>query len=149
MKHKPAPRLVARVESMPAIVSLEAYFDTLLALAERAERAEILAAIRRDLENVSNAPAIVVDDTARRAHVERLVARGRDLVALAAFATGNELRTLLRPWVDSMTFDKQSRELTLTLRTLAAGLLPETLREKDSPEQTVRRRAIVGRKVSA
>ena len=39
-----APRIVARVHSIPAIVPLDAYFDTLLLLAERAERAEILAA---------------------------------------------------------------------------------------------------------
>jgi hypothetical protein len=39
-----APRIAARVLSIPAIVPLDAYFDTLLALAERAERAEILKA---------------------------------------------------------------------------------------------------------
>ena len=39
-----APRIVARVQSIPAIVPLDQYFDTLLLLAERAERAEILAA---------------------------------------------------------------------------------------------------------
>lgn len=34
-----APRLVARVETVAGIVPLDAYFDVLLVLAERAERA--------------------------------------------------------------------------------------------------------------
>jgi DNA invertase Pin-like site-specific DNA recombinase len=145
-----APKPIAHLTR----AKLEARRDRLVAAVEAGtitndEAGPRIAAIRRDLENVSVAPAVAIDDAARRAHVERLAARGRDFVALAGIATGNELRTLLRPWVDSMTFEKGTRELTLTLRTLAAGLLPETLREQNSPEQTVTRRALVSRKVSA
>lgn len=126
-------RLVAAVE------------DGVLTNTEVAHR---LAEIRLQLEGL-NAPPVTFDDATDRRRVDRLVTRARDLVSLADHASGPELRTLLKPWVDSMSFDKHTRELTLTLRTLAAGLLPETLQAAGSPDQTVRRVITVGRKVSA
>lgn len=92
-----------------------------------------LDAIRAELATLVEHPAPSADtmqDT-----LTRLVARGRDLVRLAAHATGPELRALLRPWVDTMTFDKHTRTLTLRVRTVAAGLLPAPLEAEGEHEQ--------------
>jgi DNA invertase Pin-like site-specific DNA recombinase len=78
--------------------------------------------------------------------LDRLVARGRDLVSLAQLATGPELRALIRPWVDSMTFDKHARTVTLRLRTIAAGLAASPLRAEVVPDKNtiITRRVKVG-----
>ncbi|MES2524006.1 MAG: recombinase family protein [Gemmatimonadota bacterium] len=74
----------------------------------------------------------VVTPASVQSHLDVLVKRARDLVSLARVATGPELRALLRPWMDSMTFDRSTRVLTMRMRTLPGLLLAATSVAEDS-----------------
>jgi DNA invertase Pin-like site-specific DNA recombinase len=84
------------------------------------------------LEEGPAAPSVVPTE----AVLDRLVARAKNVMTLAANSTGAELRALIRPWVDDMTFDKSNRMLTLHLRTMSTGLLAQPLLAANLREQT-------------
>jgi len=107
-----------------------------------AEAQPRLEAIRAELLALETAPAVA--PAVLQGQLDSLVARGHDLVSLAALASGAELRTLLRPWIDGLTFDKQTRVLTLRLRTVHARLPVQTLLAGGLHEQVTTRRAKVG-----
>jgi DNA invertase Pin-like site-specific DNA recombinase len=130
--------LMARRERLIAAIESGA-----LTIADATPR---LDALRTELAAVADAP---VSTRATLQHtLDRLVARGRDFMALAHHATGPELRALLAPWVDGMTFEKGSRAIVLRLRTLATCFAAAPLVVGDSHEQDtvtlVERRVAVG-----
>lgn len=91
-----------------------------------AELREQLAQLERETVTGAEAPQL-------RQRVDQLVATAQNWSVIAAAATGPELRTLLHPWVERMTFDRHARALTMTVRTLAGVLVPAHLRAAGSP----------------
>lgn len=133
-REKARRQLLARRERLIAAIEAGA-----LTIADATPR---LDAIRAELAAWQDTPAPTPSTLQHT--LNRLVARGRDLVRLANDATGPELRALLRPWVDAMTFDKHTRTLTLRLRTVAAGLLPSPLEAEGRHEQVTVKTVRVG-----
>jgi hypothetical protein len=66
---------------------------------------------------------------------ERLIALAADFPARARAATGVELRELIEPWIESATFDKDTRELVLALR-----VVPSVQASYPSPAASIERR---------
>lgn len=97
------------------------------------EAASRLDAIRQEIAVLETEQKAAPQSADLQTQLDRLVARGRDVLSLAQAATGPELRALLRPWVDTMSFNKTSRTLTLRLRTVAHGLLAQHLPAAGSP----------------
>ena len=92
-----------------------------------------LEAIREELALLDREGAAGASEAGALTTVDQLVTIARDLRRVAAHASGPELRTLLHPWVEQMTFDRSARALTMRLRTLLAVLLPPHLRAAGSP----------------
>lgn len=76
-------------------------------------------------------------------------AAAADLPRLLRHAAPSELRTLLRPWVESCTFDKVTRELVVALRLVPAlsPLLPSTLAAQSGQEEGQRSARRIVRRV--
>lgn len=100
------------------------------------EVSQRLAELREHLAQLERATTTVPDDQQLRQRVAQLVATAQDWATIAAAASGPELRTLLHPWVERLTFDRHTRALSLTLRTLAAVLVPHVSRAKGGRKQT-------------
>jgi DNA invertase Pin-like site-specific DNA recombinase len=66
---------------------------------------------------------------------ERLVVLAADFPARARAATGPELRELIEPWIESATFDKDTRELVLAVR-----VVPSLQPSRAAPRAAVQRR---------
>lgn len=109
---------------------------------ELEEVRERLAAIREELASMEQETVAVAAETAVRTQIEQLIAAAQDLRRIAEQANGPELRTLLHPWVEKMTFDRRTRGLTMTFRTLLGVLLPQTLRAGGSRKQNPYSRTI-------
>jgi len=66
---------------------------------------------------------------------ERIVALAADFPARARAAAGPELRELVEPWIESATFDKDTRELVLAIR-----VVPSLQPSRAAPGAAVQRR---------
>jgi DNA invertase Pin-like site-specific DNA recombinase len=69
--------------------------------------------VRAELERVARAKG---SNRSIEAEIERLLAVARDFPKLCSRIEGQDLRELLKPWIQSARFDKRSRVLTLCLR---------------------------------
>ena len=115
--------------------------ERLLALVEAGdvkmdEVRERLQALREELARTEREQVVVEEEATVRAKLEQLVTCARDLRRVATEATGPELRTLLHPWIETMTFNRRTRALTMTMRTLTGVLLPQPLRAGGRRKQT-------------
>lgn len=97
---------------------------------------ERLATIREELAQMERESAAVEAEGTVRTTIDRLCGTAKDFRTIAGHATGPELRTLLHPWIERMTFDRRTRALTMTMRTLLAVLLPPLLRAGNGRKQT-------------
>jgi DNA invertase Pin-like site-specific DNA recombinase len=88
---------------------------------------------------------ITRDRTALATEGERWLAIAADFPFVARQATGPELRQMLRPWLDGVTFDKYTRELTVRVRTVPLSLLSQSglAQHHDSKDDVVIRRVIL------
>jgi DNA invertase Pin-like site-specific DNA recombinase len=81
---------------------------------------------------------------------ERWLAIAADFPLIAREATGNELRAMLRPWLDGATFDKYTRELVVRVRTVPLSLLKQSgLGQHHRSKDVVVRRVILARRRAA
>lgn len=99
------------------------------------EAADLLTKIRADLAALERVPSPEVERQQATATLQQLQAAAQNFPAIARAATGAELRTLLYPWVERMTFTRHTRELTMQLRPLSSVLVPQPLRAGGSRKQ--------------
>jgi DNA invertase Pin-like site-specific DNA recombinase len=120
----------ARADAKKELARLEKRRENLVAaLADgtitRDEAAPQMAAIRAQIERAAT-EAQRAAFTSRQAEAsvserQALLELASDFAARARSLPPMEVRELLRPWLHSATFDKQSRELTLTIRRIPAA----------------------------
>lgn len=110
-----ARTLAARRDRLTAAIA-----EGVLTPAEAAPQLEPVRTRLAAIEHELLALAGVLPLPAVHAQREQVLAAAADLASLVRDAAPVELRTLLRPWVESMTFNKTTRELALALRLIPA-----------------------------
>jgi DNA invertase Pin-like site-specific DNA recombinase len=95
-----------------------------------------LTALRADIAAIDRLPAPEQELQRARTTLTQLLTVATDFARIAQAATGAELRTMLHPWVERMTFHRATRELTMMLRPLSSVLVPTPLRAGGRRNQT-------------